>query len=376
MALNRHPFSSRAVIVSLLAIGLSLGHWAAGPLRHSTAWADVPKTITYQGKLTEPDGSPLTGEHQITLRLYDAASGGSKLWEEQHTITLSRIDNGVFSILLGSRAPFGSEIRFNDPLWLTIEVDGGGEFSPRQALSAVGYAINADTLDGLDSSQFLGAVHDEHGALPPHASTHQPGGADALPTGTPVSIGTSNSGGTSTSLARADHLHEGLHTIAASGQPQIRGDAILAAGSNVTLSQAGQTITIAAAGAGSSGNRVTTSASNAVTVGTASDTTLLSVAITKSQAGSALLILATVELSHSANPAEKTVDVKLFRDATQLDASYTVRLGTTSRSVSDVPVSLHAWDAPGAGTYTVSVRARASGAGTQATIRRLTVIEL
>ena len=40
-----------------------------------------------------------------------------------------------------------------------------------------------------------------------HASSHQPGGSDALPTGTPVDIGTSNSEGTSTSFARADHVH-------------------------------------------------------------------------------------------------------------------------------------------------------------------------
>jgi len=40
-----------------------------------------------------------------------------------------------------------------------------------------------------------------------HASRHQPGGADAIPTATAVSIGTANSAGTSTSLARADHVH-------------------------------------------------------------------------------------------------------------------------------------------------------------------------
>lgn len=42
-----------------------------------------------------------------------------------------------------------------------------------------------------------------------HASTHQPGGSDALPTGTPSAIteGVTASEGSSTSFARADHVH-------------------------------------------------------------------------------------------------------------------------------------------------------------------------
>jgi hypothetical protein len=40
-----------------------------------------------------------------------------------------------------------------------------------------------------------------------HAARHQPGGADAIPTAAPVTIGTANATGISTSLARADHVH-------------------------------------------------------------------------------------------------------------------------------------------------------------------------
>jgi len=43
-----------------------------------------------------------------------------------------------------------------------------------------------------------------------HASTHQPGGSDALPTGAPAPIteGATGAEGSSTALARADHVHE------------------------------------------------------------------------------------------------------------------------------------------------------------------------
>ena len=41
-----------------------------------------------------------------------------------------------------------------------------------------------------------------------HASRHQPGGADAIPTATAISIASANAEGSSTSLARADHAHK------------------------------------------------------------------------------------------------------------------------------------------------------------------------
>ena len=50
-----------------------------------------------------------------------------------------------------------------------------------------------------------------------HASTHLVGGADALPVGTPSSIGASNSEGSATNFARRDHLHAHGTTVRCSG---------------------------------------------------------------------------------------------------------------------------------------------------------------
>lgn len=119
------------------------------------ALADVPQTIHYQGKLTETNNSPLVGQHTITLRLYDAPTGGTAVWEEQQTVALAKDDIGVFSVILGTHTPFAGKVSFNNPVWLGISIDGGEEFSPRQLLSSVGYAINADRLDGLDSTELL-----------------------------------------------------------------------------------------------------------------------------------------------------------------------------------------------------------------------------
>ncbi|MBI2104496.1 MAG: hypothetical protein HYT90_02785 [Candidatus Omnitrophica bacterium] len=406
---------------ALLAVALSLGI--------ATAWAGVPRTIAYQGKLTESNGAPLTGEHALTLRLYDAAAAGAKLWEEQHTITLTALDNGVFSLVLGAQTPFGEAITFNEPLWLTIEVDGGGEFSPRQPLSSVGYALNADTLDGLDSTALLtaaagqgditavtpgtgltgggdsGAVSlsvdvgtaagqivqlDENGALPAVSGANLTGitavvdgaslanlNASALTSGTvPDERLSANVSLLGPSIGAAElEAGAGVHSLAALGQSQLTGDVTLSAGSNITLAQAGNAITIAASGAGAQGSRVTTFASNSVAISSSGDTSLTSVTITKSQAASVLLVIATVQLNHSSG-GNKTVDLKLFRDAAQLDASYRARIGTGGGQVEELPATVHAWDASGAGTYTFTLKGRASGNGATATVRRITVVEL
>jgi len=316
--------------------------------------AEVPRVINYQGRLTEADGSSLTGEHTVTFRVYDAETKGTQLWEESHPITLTVQDNGIYSIVLGSLTPFGT-LDFNKPLWLALEVDAEGEMTPRQRLTAVGYAINADTLDGLDSTQLLRA--------------------DALSTAVAVNVGSANSAGTSTSVSRADHVHQGVHSVSASGQPQLVGDVTFSAGSNVTLTQSGNDVQIASAAAGAQGNKVTSFDSSSVSISSSSDTSLISATITKSQASSALLVIATVQLNQTMG-GNKTVDLKLFRDASQLDATYQARIGTGGGQIQQLPTTLHTWDTSGAGTFTFTLKAGASAAGAAATVRRLTVIEL
>lgn len=121
-------------------------------------WADVPRTIHYQGRLTDADGTPLVGDHTVTLRLYDAAEAGTRLWEEAHPVVFERDDRGIFSLLLGSVTPFPATLQFNQPVWLTTEVDSQGELLPRQLLSSVSSALNADRLDGLDAADLLKAL--------------------------------------------------------------------------------------------------------------------------------------------------------------------------------------------------------------------------
>jgi hypothetical protein len=331
--------------------------------------AAVPRTIHYQGRLTQSDGTPITGAFTVTLRLYDAPTGGARLWEEQHTLSLTRTDNGVFSVTLGAAVPFDEAITFDEPVWLTTEVNDEGELSPRQLLAAVSYAINADTVDGLHAAQLIAAAEAGEGAITAAQLAPNSVGATAL---SPSAI---QPGDIEVGDLPA-HEHPGVESLAASGQAALTGDVVLAAGANVSLAQAGQTITVEAAGGGTGGQHASAYQAGAVELATGTDTEVASVAITKPLAGSALLILGTVELTHTGNPNNKTVDVKLFRDGAQVGASYTARIGTANQTVSQLPVTVHAVDNPGAGTYTMSLKARSSGNNVEASARRITVIEL
>ncbi|MDO8602370.1 MAG: hypothetical protein Q7O04_00775, partial [Candidatus Omnitrophota bacterium] len=120
------------------------------------AEAQIPRYINYQGKLTDANDDPVTGDVNVTIRIYDAESGGTALWEEIQAVTVTR---GIFSMLLGNSTALSS-LDFNDPYWYSVEVESDGEMTPRQRLTSVGYAINADKLDGYDASQFLRADAD------------------------------------------------------------------------------------------------------------------------------------------------------------------------------------------------------------------------
>jgi hypothetical protein len=63
-------------------------------------------------------------------------------------------------------------------------------------------------------------------------------------------VSTANAGGASSSNSRADHVHRGLRSLAKAGSAALFGDVTLTGGTNVTLTQAGQDISIAASSSG------------------------------------------------------------------------------------------------------------------------------
>jgi hypothetical protein len=120
--------------------------------------------ISYQGRLTDPTtGQPVTdGSYPMTFRIYTAQTGGSPIWSETQTVSVS---GGLFNVLLGSVSPLSATVFSGTDRWLEVVVDGQ-TLSPRQRIASVAYSIqaqvaqNADKLDGSHASDFAQAAHD------------------------------------------------------------------------------------------------------------------------------------------------------------------------------------------------------------------------
>jgi hypothetical protein len=113
-------------------------------------YAAIPRVINYQGKLTDKDDNPLTGNFLVTFRFYDIEKEGQPIWEEGHILN---IKNGTFNVLMGSVKPL--EIDFNKDLWLGMEVASDGEMTPRIKLASSVYALNAKAIDMINSTQLV-----------------------------------------------------------------------------------------------------------------------------------------------------------------------------------------------------------------------------
>jgi len=94
----------------------------------------VSETITYQGRLTDPQGDPLDGSYPMQFILYDAATGGTAVWDSgQFNVDVME---GLFTVDLGvDQTDFDGQA-----LWLEISVDGQ-ILSPRQEIRPTPYAL-------------------------------------------------------------------------------------------------------------------------------------------------------------------------------------------------------------------------------------------
>jgi hypothetical protein len=112
------------------------------------AFGQVPRLISYQGVLTESDGSAVSdGNYSMTFSLYTAATGGMSSWQEAKTVL---VVNGIFNVNLGDVTPLNLD--FKNPYWLGVTVGAASEMTPRVELTASAYSLNANAVGGFEAS--------------------------------------------------------------------------------------------------------------------------------------------------------------------------------------------------------------------------------
>ena len=106
----------------------------------------APSLLNYQGRIATPNGNPVPDPpsslpYTLRLSLWDAATGGTKKWEQ--TITV-RTKNGTFSALLDLGANAGDILSGN--VWMETKVGNDAPLAPRQQIVSVAYALKANTV--------------------------------------------------------------------------------------------------------------------------------------------------------------------------------------------------------------------------------------
>ncbi len=120
----------------------------------AAAQTPLGSAFTYQGLLKESGQAAPGPTVNLVFRLYDVSAGGAALATD--AVGSWPIQDGLFTVDLD----FGSAAFNGDARWLEVEVDGE-TLSPRQALTATPqamFSMNADKLDGLDSTAFLQSI--------------------------------------------------------------------------------------------------------------------------------------------------------------------------------------------------------------------------
>jgi len=130
--------------------------------------ATPPDRINYQGVLRDASDAPLDGDYDMVFRMWSAETAGDEILLDRHlavNLQAVTVSGGLFGAQIGSGemldgsgpgtyATLTEVFRNYGDLWLEVQI-GTETLSPRVAIAAAGYALNASNLDGRPASAFL-----------------------------------------------------------------------------------------------------------------------------------------------------------------------------------------------------------------------------
>ncbi|MBK7142690.1 MAG: hypothetical protein IPH75_11490 [bacterium] len=130
------------------------------------ATADVPRSLSYQGRLTDAGGVPLSGVYNIEFKISDAAVLGALLYASgPQPVTVT---NGLFSVNIGAppMPALPLNIFADTSRYLGITVGADPEQTPRTKLTSVAYAYQVRTVDGATGGEVSGTINTTSGGNP------------------------------------------------------------------------------------------------------------------------------------------------------------------------------------------------------------------
>jgi hypothetical protein len=132
-----------------LALSLAFFVLAAVP-----AFAETPYLVTYQGKLTDTNGDPITSSQTLTFKIYKSGQT-SPLWQEVH-VNVPFSPEGTFSVQLGEKDGLEKVLELGGDKELEVVV--GSQSMGRQLMTSSLFALEAWTVTGPANIKFsLGA---------------------------------------------------------------------------------------------------------------------------------------------------------------------------------------------------------------------------
>lgn len=129
----------------------------------TAAFPNTPITpnrqLSFQGRLENASGTPITSGTNFVFKLFDASSGGTELYSSG-TCSITPDTDGVFSTQIGGTcgSGIGSNVfTENADVWLEVTV-AAETLTPRQQIATVAYALNSETIQGFPISATVSAI--------------------------------------------------------------------------------------------------------------------------------------------------------------------------------------------------------------------------
>jgi len=106
--------------------------------------APVPQAINHEGFLLDDDGLPVSRDVILTLSIYDAPDAPAPLWFEEVQVS---VIGGYYSVPLGAAQGLGW-VAPGEDRYLGVALDHGDELTPRHPILSVPYAVMAENAVG------------------------------------------------------------------------------------------------------------------------------------------------------------------------------------------------------------------------------------